>query len=338
MRFVWIYCLALLGIVSTPATADSGTGPTPVCQEVAIATASGTVRGTYCLPVNRRSSVLLIVVHGATYSRAYWDFPGFDGRYSYTRYKNRAGYATLAIDQIGVGRSTHPLSALVTFEAQAYSLHQVISASRLGALGQTFDKVVLLGHSIGSLVSLVEAARYRDVDGLVLTGFSHSLGATGFSQLLSKTRPALLDPLTRDRIPFGDLGYLSVVGGRSVFYASGDAEPALVEADELLRHELPSGMLTLPEYLLAESNAITAPVLVANGRLDIAFCSQGNGGSLTDCDDAAALRRSEQPFFQSSSAFETWVLPDAGHNINLIRQADVWYARALAWMLEHFPR
>lgn len=333
MKLIWIFCLTVLGMASGPA----GAKPAPVCREVSVPTISGTVNGTYCLPVNQRSSVLQVVVHGGTYSRAYWDFPGFDDRYSYTRYMNRAGYATLAIDQLGVGRSSHPPSVLVTFEAQAAALHQVISASRAGALGQPFDRVVLLAHSIGSLVSLVEAARYRDVDGLVLTGFSHSLGATGFSQLIAKARPALLDPLTRERIPFGDLGYLSVVGGRPVFYATGDADAAVVEADEQLRHELPAGMLTLPEYLLAESNAIAVPVLIANGRLDIAFCSQGNGGSLTNCDDAAALRQSEQPFFGGSPALDTWVLPDAGHNINLTRQAQVWYAKALSWMLERFP-
>lgn len=332
MRTPRLLALAVCTLVAGCGSSGSGdaSSPEPQCTDVALPTTYGPLYGQLCLPGKGEVRLLQVLVHGGTYDHSYWNFPGFGGRYSYSDHMNRAGYATLAIDQLGVGRSVHPPSATVLFETQANALHQVISAAREGGLGSRFERIVVVAHSIGSLLSLVEAVRYQDIDGLVLSGFSHSLGVLGFGQLLLKARPALLDPVTADRIPPGDLGYLSVVGGREVFYQSGDAEPELIEADEASRSELPIGMLTLVQYAIEDSGSLDMPVLIANGGLDLAFCRQGNGGSLTDCSDSAALLASEQPHFQAAR-LQAWVLPEMGHNLNLIVRADAWYARAQDW-------
>jgi pimeloyl-ACP methyl ester carboxylesterase len=250
---------------------------------------------------------------------------------------NRAGYATIAIDMIGVGRSSHPPSAAVSINAEAYVVHEVILAARAGLLGGPYDKVIEVSHSIGTLTAFVEAATYQDVDALLATGGSHSLGALGFGRILALVRPALLDPVTRAQVPPLDFGYLSAPGARAVFYQSGDADPALVEADEATRSPVPLSLaLTLIEYA-AVTQAIQAPVLLANGGLDVAFCLQGGGGSITNCADAETLYEAEAPFFGSSAKFETYVLPNNGHNINLVRDAHVWYDAALRWFERTAP-
>ncbi|MGH3929526.1 MAG: hypothetical protein ACRDTF_06065 [Pseudonocardiaceae bacterium] len=38
-----------------------------------------------------------------------------------------------------------------------------------------FEKVVAVGNSIGTLVTWLEASRYRDVDAVILTGGTHKL-------------------------------------------------------------------------------------------------------------------------------------------------------------------
>ena len=57
-----------------------------------------------------------------------------------------------------------------------------------------FSRVVLVGHSSGSVLAAVEASSYQDVSGLVLTGVSHELG-TGTETLIAATIPVEEDPV-----------------------------------------------------------------------------------------------------------------------------------------------
>lgn len=333
--------LRALASMALAATALAGCGgssdDTPICSDVSIAVDAGHIYGQWCRPPDGHGSkVLQVLVHGATYSHTYWNFPGFDGRYSYSNYMNRAGYATLAIDQLGVGKSTHPPSDQVTYATAAKAVAQVVSAVRAGALSDSYGKIVVVAHSIGSLVVLSEVAQYGGVDGMLLSGFSHSLGGTGFGKLTASIVPALNDPITQANIPAGDLGYLSVLHGRPVFYQSGDADPALIAADEATHSEL-SGSLNAADYFAVDASRIRVPVLVANGMNDIAFCSQGGGGSTTDCSSAATFRAAELPFFTAATPLEAYVLPNAGHNLNLTLQSQTWYGVALGWFQTHFP-
>ncbi|HVW42217.1 MAG TPA: alpha/beta fold hydrolase [Amycolatopsis sp.] len=297
-----------------------------------------TVYGRLCLPPGPPPTVLQLLVHGATYDHTYWDFPGFDGRYSYVRTQNAGGYATLAIDQLGVGRSSHPPSALTTQLASANAVHDVVTAARAGEFGPAFTKVALVGHSFGSLTSWLEAGTYHDVDGVLVSGASHSLGAVALARIATHVRPAQLDPVTAPRVPPLDLGYLSVPGARAdVFYYLPNADPAVVQQDEATRSEGASGVaLTVPVYI-PSTLGIQVPVLEVNGVEDMAFCSQGGGGSLTDCADDARLRASEALYFAPAAHLETTVVPDAGHDLNLQLNAAVFYDRALSWFQQHFP-
>lgn len=61
----------------------------PVCRDVTVKTGlSGTapqtvsVYGQYCLPAGSVPKTVQLLVHGATYSHIYWNFPGFGGYYS----------------------------------------------------------------------------------------------------------------------------------------------------------------------------------------------------------------------------------------------------------------
>lgn len=330
--------LVLLPFGLTACGGGDDDGP-PICSDVLISVDAGRIYGQLCRPARApNSKVLQVLVHGATYDHTYWNFPGFDQRYAYSLAMNRAGYSTLAIDQLGVGKSSHPPSSEVTYAAAAKAVAQVIDVARAGTLGETYSKVVLVGHSIGSLVSVGTAAQYRNIDGLLLSGFSHSLGASGFGALTAGMVPALQDPVitAKTALPAGDTGYLSVVGGRAVFYQSGDAEAAIVTADENSRSEM-SAFLNPVDGLLTDASTITVPVLVANGVKDIAFCNQGDGGSTTDCSSATRLRTSEASFFSAATPLEAYVLADAGHNLNLTRQAQTWYRDALAWFQTRFP-
>ncbi|GAB2964544.1 alpha/beta hydrolase [Amycolatopsis acidiphila] len=332
-------------LLSLPFTAVSAVSDPGGCSDVKVpaSLAPGlpkdqTIYGRLCLPPGHAPDVLQILVHGASYDHTYWDFPGFGGQYSYTRTQNSAGYATLAIDQLGVGRSSHPLSALATQLAGASTVHDVVTAARGGALGPSFDRVALVGHSFGSLTVWLEAATYADVDGVLVSGASHSLGALALAELGPHIRPAQLDPVTAAHVPAADLGYVSIPGARApIFYYLPNADPAVVAQDEATRSEIPVGVgATIPVYIPA-TVGIKVPVLEVNGVEDKPFCVQGGGGSLTDCRSDATLHDSEAVFFSPEAHLETTVIPDAGHDLNLQRNARVFFDRATRWFQNHFP-
>jgi pimeloyl-ACP methyl ester carboxylesterase len=289
--------------------------------------------------------VLQGLVPGGTYSRSYWDFPIGSSPtgepLSYSGHMTAVGYATLAIDPLGTGGSSHPPSAVVTIQAQAEAIHAVVQAARRGELGVRYEKVVLVGHSLGTLTGYVEATTYRDVDGIIASGTSHRPGAAALVALFSRAQPAPLDPATRDEVPL-DVGYLSLPGARDVFYAGGAADPAVMEADEASRSPGPAAYLaTLAPYVvltaLLRTETIDVPVLIANGRGDAVFCAQGGYGAGADCSDSAALRTAEAGFFAPGARLQAYVLGDAGHVINLVPGATEWFERAERWLQEFFP-
>jgi hypothetical protein len=70
------------------------------------------------------------------------------------------------------------------------------------------------------------------------------------------------------------------------------------------------------------------PVLLALGAEDELMC----GAGATDCTSAATVRATNAPFFPASPGFDTFVLPNAGHAMNLARNAPEWFAFAAAWV------
>src|SRR5882762_8387700 len=116
-------------------TSDAATC-TDVSTSISVVGASpGSIFGRYCATAHDTGHPLQILVPGVTYSHAYWDLPGFGGRYSYTRFMNRHGYDTLAIDRLGIGRSTRPTLAMyVDAYANADALHQVVDSVRRNGL------------------------------------------------------------------------------------------------------------------------------------------------------------------------------------------------------------
>ena len=139
------------------------------------------VFGVLCSRGSIHHKTIQITLHGATYSHLYWDFPFQPETYSYVRRATAAGYAVLNLDRIGIGQSDRPPAADVTIPSNGYVVHQIVQALRGGDLvvpsfGRiSADRVVLVGHSLGSVISIQEAATFGDVDGVVLTGLSHTV-------------------------------------------------------------------------------------------------------------------------------------------------------------------
>ncbi len=217
--------LACIGLLAGVLTAPQVAAESPVrCSEIdlpiSVPTPRETMHGQLCTPASRTPTTVQLLIHGGTYNRLYWDLPYQPERYSYQRDMASHGYATFAVDRLGAGQSTKPPSVTLLDRVEAESIHQIIGHLRAGRVGGVrFDRVILVGHSLGSGVVTVEAATYHDVDGVILTGTSHQVSPVELAKSLAiYLHPVTLDPQLRKNV--SDPGYFTTRPGLRgpVFY------------------------------------------------------------------------------------------------------------------------
>ncbi|MFD0199913.1 MULTISPECIES: alpha/beta hydrolase [Saccharothrix] len=317
---------AAAGLLPAPAPALAA----PVtCEDLRVpVTVLGTphfMHGRLCTPAG--ASTVQVLIPGGTYNSSYWDISYSPGTLSYRQAMNRAGIATLAVDRLGTGRSSRPLSALVTASTQAHAVHQVVRAVR-----PRFGKVVVGGHSIGAAMALIEAGTYRDVDGVLVTGFTHRMNLVTVLPVLAGMIPAVLDPgLRRGGL---DLGYLTTAPGTryKAFHAPGPRVPEAVGVDEATKDVFSAAesvdTVTLHNVVIPFTRLVDVPVMVVAGAGDTHFCGRPLG---SDCTTADALRASESPFFSPAARLQAYVLPDYGHSINYAPNAPTYHHAVTTW-------
>jgi pimeloyl-ACP methyl ester carboxylesterase len=333
LRFaVGLLCaLAVAALVpSSASAAQGGLRCEDVSFSVNLSPSDATVYnvfGVLCSRGGIHNKTIQIALHGATYGHLYWDFPFQPEIYSYVRYATAAGYAVLNIDRIGIGQSDHPPSDAITIESNAYVVHQIVQELRGGgrvvpSFGRIrADRVALVGHSLGSVVSIQEAATYGDVDGIALTGVSHNvtshLGDVSFY-------PASLDPRFAGRnLPDGY--FTTVPGTRAVFYHAPFFDPQVLAVDDANKETVTLGELNTAVPGLGLSSGIHVPVLVMVGDNDEAFCSEPT------CSASGSLA-SEPGFYPADACAEAVSIPGAGHDLNLQFQAPLAFGTLLEWM------
>ncbi|WP_103382608.1 alpha/beta hydrolase [Pseudonocardia dioxanivorans] len=290
-----------------------------------------------------RPPAVLVLVHGITYGTYYWDFPYQPETYSAVNALNEHGYATLNIDRIGHGRSDHPLSALTTTAAQAETIHQLIDKLKQGQIGDIpFEHVTTVGHSYGSVIAWFESSLYNDTDAVIATGYTDRVGAANALPLILTGGPAALDPVTSGEPWATDPGYLQVrQSSRNIpaLYHAENADPAVIEKDNELANTVTVPELATfpePEYDGMHKN-ITIPTFSINGEYDTLVCGADQQECATDATQDASpeeleaastrLQQWEAPAHSSASCFRAAAIPDAGHDINLHRNAQQAFAQ-----------
>ncbi|WP_329412373.1 alpha/beta fold hydrolase [Nocardia vinacea] len=319
----------MLGVVPGGASADPAASPNR-CQEISFPVPQGTLGATLCLP-DRPTDTVMVLMAGSNYNHTYWDFSYAPETYNFRRAMNAAGYATLVADRLGNGASTRPPSMSLTASATAEALHNIVQALRHGLAGaQPFGKVVTGGHSLSSGTSVMEATTYHDVDGVLLTGYSHTLSVPDVLGVIGTYYQAVQDPVFASR--GYDSGYLVTRPGTraSDFFGPDNYDPQVLAIDEATKEtfsltEYPDGLTsTLPGM----SSLITAPVMVVNGSLDRLSC----GPAYSICADNATLQAAEAAFFSPAARLRTFVLPGSGHSVNLARNTAQYHAAVIDWM------
>lgn len=283
-----------------------------------------------------RAALVQLLVSGLTYDHTYWDTTYEPDTYSYVRTANQHGYATFNIDRLGLGRSDRPPAELLTMQAHAFTIAQLVAGLRTGAIGGTaFPTVVGVGHSMGAGILQYEAGTATDAarvpDYLMLAGFLFNADPTAVAQIGAALYPADQDP----GFAAADLptGYFTTRPGTrgGLFYAAADADPAIIAIDETTKQTS-----TLAERTTLGSArdtkvtlAISVPVLLTVGQSDNLACDAALG---LLCDTPAQLVTRESAHFSAQACLSTYVVPGAGHAFNLHRNARAAYDYGNRWL------
>jgi pimeloyl-ACP methyl ester carboxylesterase len=327
VRGRWLIGVALVAGVLLPPAAPSGAGDG--CIHDVVPVALGPAR-----PDDQRIVVELCgaapgrVVHvlasGATYGPSAWDFPYQPERYSYVRAMNEAGIATLNVTRLGMAGSSHPDSSEVNTPNQIYIYGQLIDALRAGRFGVAFDKVVVVGHSYGGVITYGVGNRYPGkVDGVIIAGLMHEI-----DQAFLREFWANLHSANEEGGRFAELddGYLtSRPGQRHTFYRQDQVDAKIIEMDEATKETFTRDDARTFPPVMGESEGIRAPVLDAIGEYDAWFCA------FQPCSAPDGTPSREGQWFDATSCFEQYVLPKAGHDLNVHYTAPQWFAVAAEW-------
>src|SRR5215831_12146845 len=240
---------AALGALGTLVSAHAASADEVTCRHMTVPVAlapgqpeSYSIAGELCATEDElvTGATLQLLIHGATYNHDYWDFGTINGvRYSYARDVAARGFPTFALDLPGTGSSSHPPSDQLSVQAEAFVAHQVVQGLRGGSLGGVaFGKVILVGHSLGSVVVWEEAIEYADVDGVIVTGAAHSV-TTRFLAA-NALYPANDDP--KFATSGLDSGYFTTVPGTrmTLFYSAPDFDPSVLSKDEQSKDVVPA--------------------------------------------------------------------------------------------------
>jgi pimeloyl-ACP methyl ester carboxylesterase len=296
------------------------------------------VHGDLCRPSGPAPDMVQVLIHGGTYNRGYWNFAFQPGTYSYARAART--FAAFSYDRVGFGGSSHRPSAELTGMAQADVLHQLVGAFRAGRVdGHAYRRVVLVGHSLGSGIALLEAATYRDVDGVVLTGITHHISP----QQMQDTYFNYLYPAADDPRFAGqgyDAGFLTTRPGTRahLFYTPQFSDPAAIAVDEETKDVVGSAEIfdiVSVAFDSPYSRRITVPVLMVVGSEDFLFC---RGVAASDCSSSAALTRQEAPYFSPEACLRAVVLPGVGHDVTLHTVSPQLRALIGDWAEDHVGR
>jgi pimeloyl-ACP methyl ester carboxylesterase len=316
--------LALLVPVPTPANAVQTS-----CQDVYTPVGFGltqqTMYGKLCVP--QGATTVQVLVPGGSYTSEYWDIPVDPQVRSVRLAMNNAGIATMAVDRIGTGKSSKPLSALVDTPSQAEAVHHVIQTLR-----PRFQKVLGGGHSIGSGVAIVEAGTYHDVDGVLITGMTNQWDYTRVVPALANSIPVTLDPrLSKLGL---DPGYLTTAPGTryDMFHKPGLLDPAVLDYDESTKDEFATSeavtTILMSNVVIPSSRTITAPVMSVQSASDY-FCGTPPLGS--DCSSSAALAASERPFYPKAPRVDAFVVTGYGHCFNFSPDSAGYHSAVVTW-------
>ncbi|KAI1261353.1 Alpha/Beta hydrolase protein [Xylariaceae sp. FL1019] len=282
-----------------------------------------------CLPDDSTSphaDTLQVLIHGASFNKNMWDVQYEPDTYNWVRRMSREGYPTLAVDLVGNGNSTFP-DGLLEAQTQTYveTVHDLIGKLRDGkAGGRRWDKIALVGFSIGAITTNALAAKYPDdADVVVLHGMSWDpswiypaflAGLQGPAQQIDPEKWGHLHPTYQTQ---------STRDSRLVACFAGSYDKGMAEYDWQTRDFDTLGAAMTFTYHLVEAPEYRGPVFLGIGDQDSTFC----GGRFCRAQPYEVYDK-----FPKAKATDVKVYEETGHVILYHHSAPKLMADTLAFL------
>ncbi|KAL2866202.1 alpha/beta hydrolase [Aspergillus lucknowensis] len=277
-----------------------------------------------------RGRILQIATHGFGFDKTYWDADFDHGKYSYVDAALKAGYSILTYDRLGVGKSDKPdaydvvqapveveVLKEITLLARTGGLAELVRRKGRGGGGTTttpqFEKVVLVGHSLGSAITLGVLAGHGDIvegavaTGLIPTGELGSIGVRSFG---------LEHAESHDRARFQGRGSGYLVQAtesnlQQIFFKKGDFDKRVLRYGAQIKETGTVGeFLSLGAVASQAAPEYSGPVLFALAEYDFATCA-GN------CTGAYDLETIKHDLLPGASDVRVHIQPGSGHGLTL---------------------
>lgn len=305
MRRPFTAALVALASLAVPAPSPATPAGAPIAFQVENLHEPGvtrTIHGTRFDPACDASAVVLLM-HGLSYTRAAWNVEG----YSVVQPLLDAGVAVITIDRLGYGASVLEDGYDISSEGHAFIASQIVSSLR-----DSFDEVVVGGHSAGAEVTMLTAGLFGGADAIAVLGYHH----VPSQQIVS-------DFVTGDTVRAAQDDYEYFLGNpqhRAQMFFTDAADGEVVEADARAAVLTPSGeIFTIGKqpsrYVAAR---IDVPVFLQLGDSDRLF-------PVEYADEQAAL-------FASAPSVTTDIVASAGHTFMLHPTGPAGSARLADWV------
>jgi pimeloyl-ACP methyl ester carboxylesterase len=301
----------------------SATAPAVSEFEVDVATAlpfgeeSNWISSTIYEPGGAPPRAVLVVWPGGSYDRRYWTWDELPG-YDFASWAAARGFAVVAADHLGVGRSSQPATVdEVNFVAMAAAAGHFVAAvrERFGA----GVPIVGVGHSLGGALTVVAQAEHASYDRIGVLGMTHGAkgSVTGGVGDGAEARAAALEQAPTFLEDF-EAGYATGYRKENHSWLYFEDTPAeVMAADDGTASAWPRQAyvdgLTVG-YSAEFAARVECPVLLAFGDHDI-----------------PAEPRDDVAFYRASNDITLLVLPDAAHCHNFASTREILWERLLGW-------
>jgi pimeloyl-ACP methyl ester carboxylesterase len=308
------------------------------------------IHAELCIPLHGdKKSLLQIASHGGGYDSRYWDAPG---EHSYIDAALSAGYSILTYDRIGVGQSTIPNAYTdVQLPAEVEVLRVLTERVRDGTVlrlastardshwypGLKFDKIIHVGHSLGSITTYGLISVYPNVsDAAILTGFLID------SQVFNSRQTAMgyafapqADHNLFSHFPSGYVVQATPGAVQTGFFSSrvntttniGGFDPDLLEYGFQTRQpsaepEMLSGIAFYADHPTAPGFA--SPLQLVIGEFDFIVCRG-------DCRHTYNLTMLKE-MFPRTSDLDVYLQPGTGHALPFHNNATLGFQASFDWL------
>ncbi|EPE35617.1 alpha/beta-Hydrolase [Glarea lozoyensis ATCC 20868] len=272
--------------------------------------ASYQISGTFCAPVRGGNGIVLVATHGFGFDRSYWNPEIQPEKYSFVDHAISKGYSIFYYDRLGIGKSSSISGYVAQVSVQVAVLKQIVTQVKAGKLCATTKKVVLVGHSFGSVVSnVLLTSSPQLVDGVVLTGIGYDVPDTAVAFESWQPRLARLqNPRKWGSLDGGYMTWVDIWSNAMTFFKAPFYDTKVVEYAEA--NKQPFGLLEVVTLQITDRHSpnYTGPALIMSGEFDLVFC---NGYC------PPILNNKVKETFPVSKGLEVYSQPGSGHAINL---------------------